>query len=123
VTDSSTTIETWDKQALGPLTLESVKARHQPAWHFRIQQHHYEAHTPYSSTGVARTYYVVSGQCAITVEGNLNSHVVESNQFLRIPAGTNLISHSGPLDIIVVLELPEPVWQSERALHTAGIRK
>jgi len=110
----------WNELTQGHLHLEAVRALYQPAHHFRVQQHRSEAHTPFLSSGEARTYYVLFGR--MEIQDELSSYSVQAGQYVRLPKGTFTISYPSPVDHIRVLELPEQAWEHEGKLYETTVR-
>jgi hypothetical protein len=110
----------WDERAEGHLDLEAVRARYQPVHHFRVQQGRSDAHTPFSSSGVARTYYVLIGQ--MEIQDGFSSYSIQAGQYVRLPEGTYTVSYPEPVAYVSVLELPEQVWAQEKSLYDTTFR-
>lgn len=110
-------VEDWDEEQYGPLDLDAVRARYQPPWHFRIRRSCCEPHTPFGTSGVARTYYVVSGRMLIS--DGPRTWALAKNQALSLPAGSFTITYPEPVEHIRVLELPERAWEGEKRLREA----
>jgi mannose-6-phosphate isomerase-like protein (cupin superfamily) len=105
----------WDVTTHGPLTLEAVKALHQPAYKYRIQQFSRSPHTPFPNISVASTLYVVSGACLVTIESMDAPYALSAGQFLSIPQGTYVMEYREHAVVIHALNLPSEVWHSQKA--------
>lgn len=110
----------WDERAKGHLNLEAVRALYQPVHHFRVQQNRSDAHTPFLSGGVARTYYVLIGR--MEIQDELSGYSIRAGQYARLPKGTYTVSYPEPVDYVYVMELPEQVWEYEKTLYENNFR-
>jgi mannose-6-phosphate isomerase-like protein (cupin superfamily) len=113
-------VETWNEGSHGPLNIETVRTLYQPVHHFRVQQALYSAHTPFLSTGVARTYYVLSGLMQVSV-GSL-AFTLREKQYITLPQGTRTIGYPEAVEHICVLELPMEGWAHEKTLYDTVFR-
>lgn len=113
-------VETWDEESRGPLDVEAVRSLYKPVHHFRVQHDRYSAHTPFLSTGVARTYYVLCGQMQVSDE--LSTFTLREMQYVALPQGTYTICYPEPVEHIRVLELPMQAWAYEKTLYDTIFR-
>jgi mannose-6-phosphate isomerase-like protein (cupin superfamily) len=97
-----------------------VRSLYTPVHHFRVQQTRYSAHTPFLSTGVARTYYVLAGQ--MHVKDELSTFTIREKQHITLPPGTYTISYPEAVEHICVLELPMQAWAHEKKLYDTTFR-
>ena len=113
-------VEDWDERTQGNLDLEIVRSLYQPVFRFRVQQHRYDSHTPFLSSGVARTYYVLSGQMHVS-DGHL-TYTIREKQYMSLPRGVYTITYPEAVEHICVLELPEQAWAIEKKLYETTFR-
>jgi mannose-6-phosphate isomerase-like protein (cupin superfamily) len=113
-------VETWDEEHRGPLNVDVVRSLYTPVHHFRVQQGRHSAHTPFLSTGVARTYYVLAGQ--MHVNDGLSTFTIKEKQCITLPLGTYTISYPEGVEHICVLELPMQAWAHEKILYDTIFR-
>jgi hypothetical protein len=105
--------ENWDFGNFGALTLDAVRARHQPDSRFRIQKHAADRHTQFPSiNSVRKTIYVLSGSLIVASEAGSETYSVQANQFIDLLPGEHLLTYPERVEWIQVLELPPQVWQN-----------
>jgi hypothetical protein len=97
---------------MGPLSVESIEALHQPPEHFRISQRRYPAAKTFQGAAQAGRHYVLSGGCSFTVGDQ--TWELRAGDIADIPEGRYefRVLGDGPAELVSVWELPPGVWVS-----------
>jgi hypothetical protein len=103
-------IRPWNADQDGPLTLEGVRAIHQPPNRFRISHQSYEAGTSFDGVQQPGFKYILSGNCVFTFgtsrcelhAGHVCEHAAGEFHF---EAGRD-----EAVEFVSVWELPESIW-------------
>ena len=107
----------WDYDRLGPLSLEAVRALHQPAERFRVTPSRYPAGTAFAGTARVGRRYILAGACVFTLgEGTWELH---AGDIVDLPEGDYQFRVLGgePVELVTVWALPPEVWISRRQIR------
>lgn len=96
----------WDFEHLGPPDLDTIRALHLPAEHFRISRHRYPSGTTFSGSSRAGRRYVLTGTCAFEIAES--TWRLASGDIADLPAGVYIFRVLGPdsVELVSVWELP-----------------
>jgi glyoxylate utilization-related uncharacterized protein len=99
-------VRRWD-QALGAMSLDAIRALHQPECDYRVSWNSHPAQTETSGTSRARCFYVLSGECEVAA-GDTQWRL-SAGEYADLPQGDYQLRviGSNPLEFVSVWEVPE----------------
>ena len=101
-------VSRWDGD--GPMSLAAIRARHQPASHFRISVYRFPPATQTTSIMRAGLCYVLAGRCRI--ESARRCAEVAAGDVVELPADHHrfIVIGGEGLEVVKCWELPPELW-------------